>query len=105
MEVDALAPAPKRSASRRLADLFHGRPGLQAGSLLTLPLGWLVVLYIGSLVVLLVAAFWTVGAVSGELEKTLSFDNFNTLLNEPVYRVVAQRTVVVAALVTLTDAL
>jgi putative spermidine/putrescine transport system permease protein len=102
---DALAPAPKRSAGRRLADLFHGRPGLQAGTLLTLPMGWLVVLYIGSLVVLLVAAFWTVGAVSGELEKTLSLDNFDLITSEPVYRTVAQRTIVIAALVTITDAL
>ena len=31
---DALAPAPKRSVGRRLADLFQGRPRLQVGALL-----------------------------------------------------------------------
>jgi putative spermidine/putrescine transport system permease protein len=90
---------------RRLADLFHGRPRLQVGSLLAGPVGWLVVLYIGSLAVMLVAAFWSVDALSGEISRGLSFDNFQTLVDDSVYRDVAQRTVVIAALVTLTDAL
>jgi putative spermidine/putrescine transport system permease protein len=75
------------------------------GSLLAAPLGWLVVLYLGSLAVLLVAALWTVGAVSGEIERTLSLDNFDTLVQESVYRTVAQRTILIAAAVTITDVL
>ena len=51
------APAPRRSAGRRLAGLFHGRPRLQAGALLAGPVGWLVVGYLGSLAVMLLAAF------------------------------------------------
>ena len=90
---------------RRLADLFHGRPRLQVGSLLAGPLGWLVILYLGSLVVMLVAAFWSVDALSGEISHTFSTDNFQTLADDSVYRHVAQRTVLIAALVTLTDAL
>ena len=57
---------------RRLADLFHGRPRLQVGGLLAGPLGWLVILYLGSLVVMLVAAFWSVDALSGEMSRTFS---------------------------------
>ena len=49
----------KRSAGRRLAGLFHGRPRLQIGSLLAAPMAWLVILYLGSLLVLLITAFWT----------------------------------------------
>ena len=90
---------------RRLAGLFHGRPRLQVGSLLAGPLGWLVILYLGSLVVMLVAAFWSVDALSGEISHTFSTDNFQTLIDDSVYRHVAQRTVLIAALVTLTDAL
>ena len=90
---DALAPAPKRSAGRRLADLFHGRPRLQVGPLLAGPLGWLVIGYLGSLAVLLVAAFWSVDALSGELTETFSLDNFKTLIDDPVYRDVAERTI------------
>jgi putative spermidine/putrescine transport system permease protein len=102
---DALAPAPRRSAGRRLADLFHGRRRLQVGTLLAGPVGWLVVGYLGSLAVLLIAAFWSVDPLSGEVVRSLSLDNFKTLVNEPVYRSIAGRTIAIASLVTLTDAL
>ena len=102
---DALAPRPKRSVGRRLADLFYGRPRTQVASLLAAPTLWLVVGYLGSLAVLLVAAFWSVDALSGEVTTGFSLDNFDTLLNEPVYRTIAGRTIAIAALVTLTDAL
>jgi putative spermidine/putrescine transport system permease protein len=101
---DALAPAPKRSAGRRLADLFHGRPWLQVSGLLGGPLAWLVVGYIGSLIVLLVASFWSVSALTGEISQTFTWDNFHTIFTDSVYRTIAWRTVRVAALVTVTDA-
>ena len=106
MEAAGLGAAPqKRSAGRRLADLFHGRPRLQVGSLLAGPLGWLVILYLGSLAVLLVASFWSVDPLSGELVKGFTFDNFKELWNTDVYRSVAFRTIGVASAVTVTDAL
>ncbi len=94
-----------RSAGHRLADLFHGRPRLQLGALLAGPVGWLVIGYLGSLAVLLVAAFWTVDPLSGEIDRALSLENFKILIEEPVYRDIIGRTVLIAALVTLTDAL
>src|SRR6478752_6833400 len=99
------AVAGRRSVGHRLADLFHGRPRLQVSSLLAAPVGWLVIGYLGSLAVLLIAAFWSVSPVSGELQKNLSFENFETLWNEPVYRTIVGRTVLIAALVTVTDAI
>jgi putative spermidine/putrescine transport system permease protein len=90
---------------RRLADLFHGRPGLQVGSLLSGPIGWLVIGYLGSLAVLLIASFWSVNAVSGELEKSFSFDNYKELLDQSVYKDVALRTIGIAAAATVTDAI
>jgi putative spermidine/putrescine transport system permease protein len=95
----------RRSASRRLADLFHGRPRFQVGALLSGPLAWLVVLYLGSLAVLLVASFWSVDALSGELIKGFSFDNYKELWDTDVYRTVAFRTIGIASAVTVTDAL
>ncbi|HWW67523.1 MAG TPA: ABC transporter permease [Solirubrobacterales bacterium] len=90
--------------SRRLAGFFYGRPRLQVGALLAGPVGWLVVGYLGSLAVLLVAAFWTVDPLSGVVVHNLSLENFKTLIDEPVYRDIVGRTVLIAALVTLTDA-
>jgi putative spermidine/putrescine transport system permease protein len=99
------AVAVKRSVGRRLAGLFHGRPRLQVGALLTAPAAWLVVLYLGSLVVLLITAFWTVDPLSGSVIKEFSLENFEDLVNEPVYRDIVWRTVRTAILVTLTDAI
>jgi len=90
--------------SRRLASFFNGRPRLQAGALLAGPIGWLVIGYLGSLAVLLIAAFWTVDPLSGEVIQGFSLENFETLFDEPVYRDIVGRTVLIAAAVTLTDA-
>jgi putative spermidine/putrescine transport system permease protein len=98
------AVAMRRSAGRRLADLFHGRRRLQVGSLMLAPGAWLAILYLGSLAVLLITAFWTVNPVSGEIVKGFSLENIERLWNEPVYREIIWRTVRTAALVTITDA-
>jgi putative spermidine/putrescine transport system permease protein len=102
---DVAASAPRRSAGRRLADLFHGRRWLQVGALLAGPVGWLVIGYLGSLAVLLITAGWQLGELSGEIERTFTLDNFKQLVEEPVYRSIAGRTVLIAALVTVTDAI
>jgi putative spermidine/putrescine transport system permease protein len=98
------AVVAKRPARRRLAGLFRGHPRLQVGALLAAPGAWLVVLYLGSLAVLLITAFWTVNALSGEVIKGFSLENFESLVNEPVYKEIVWRTVRTAALVTVTDA-
>src|SRR2546421_11791533 len=102
---DAVASAPKRSAGRRLAGLFHGRPRLQVGALLAGPVAWLVIGYLGSLAVLLIASFWGVDPLSGNTIQHITGDNYRTLVDDPVYRHVATRTVLIAAAATLTDAL
>jgi putative spermidine/putrescine transport system permease protein len=103
--MSAEAVVAKRSAGRKLAGLFYGRPRLQVGSLLAGPAAWLVVLYLGSLGILLITAFWSVDALSGEVVQGFSLENFEALINEPVYREIIWRTVRTAALVTVTDAI
>jgi putative spermidine/putrescine transport system permease protein len=102
---DALASAPKRSVGRRLADLFHGRDRLQVGALLAGPIGWLVIGYLGSLAVLLIASFWSVDALSGEINRSYALDNYSEILSQSVYKDVALRTIGLAAAATLTDAI
>jgi putative spermidine/putrescine transport system permease protein len=79
------------------------RRGLRVGALLAAPLGWLGVVYLGSLAVLLVAAFWTLDDFTGLISKGFAFDNFKLIWQEPVYRKIVWRTVSIAALVTITD--
>jgi putative spermidine/putrescine transport system permease protein len=106
VEAAGLGAGPqKRSAGRRLADLFHGRPWLQVGALLALPIAWLVIGYLGSLAGMLISAFWSVDALSGELIKGFTVDNFKELTQQSVYKDVAVRTIGVAAAATVTDAL
>ena len=95
----------RRSAGGRLADRLHGRRRLQVGLLLSGPLAWLGVAYLGSLVVLFVAAFWHLDDFSGKVVHEYSLENFQTLWNTPVYRTIVLRTVGIAALVTITDIL
>ena len=80
-----------------------GRDRLRVGLLLSGPLGWLGVAYLGSLVVLFVAAFWHLDDFSGKVVHDYSLENFQTLWNTPVYRTIVLRTVGIAALVTITD--
>jgi putative spermidine/putrescine transport system permease protein len=89
----------------RLADLFHGRRRLQVGALLAGPVGWLVIGYIGSLAILLITAFWSVGELSGEIERTATLENFEVITEQQVYRDVALRTIGIAVAVTVTDAI
>jgi putative spermidine/putrescine transport system permease protein len=84
--------------------VLHGRPRLQLGLLLSGPLGWLGIAYLGSLAVLFVAAFWHLDSFSGEVVKGFSFQNFETLWHGDVYRTIALRTFAIAAAVTVTDA-
>src|ERR1700742_362411 len=95
----------RKSVGRRLAGFFYGRPRLQLGALLSAPMAWLVILYLGSLAILLITAFWTVDPLSGNVIKEFSLDNFEELVNVPVYRDIVWRTVRTAILVTLTDAI
>jgi putative spermidine/putrescine transport system permease protein len=90
---------------RRLDSWLYRHPWVRLTGLLSAPLFWLVVAYLGALFVLLVSAFWTVNTFTGELVRQPTLDNFRTILSEDVYRTVALRSVAVAAAVTAIDAL
>src|SRR5262245_22029417 len=100
------APRGRPGLRRRLAVWLHARPRVQLGLLIATPLGWLAIAYLGSLFILLLSAFWTKDAFTGNVQPfTWSLKAFETLFTEEVYRTVAIRTIVMAILVTLTDAL
>jgi putative spermidine/putrescine transport system permease protein len=105
MEAADLPGRAPASVGRRMAGFFQGRPRVTVGALLAGPLGWLVIGYLGSLAVLFAASFWNVNSLTGEVQQTFTLDNFKTLINEPVYRTIALRTVGIAAAVTVTDVL
>ncbi len=102
----AVAPTPAReSAPRRLSSFLWRRPRLQLGLLLSGPLGWMVIAYLGSLAVLFVASLWQLDTFSGQLVKDYGLQNFETLAANDVYRQIVVRTLLIAAAVTVTDAI
>ncbi len=98
-------PPPRQGPGRRLSTFFVRHSRLRLAALLALPIGWLLVIYLGSLFLLLLASFWEVGGILGtEIVHSWNLDNYKTLVQEPVYRDVAFRTISMAALVTVADA-
>lgn len=96
-------PSVPQSAGRRLAAALYRRPRAQLALLLSAPLGWLFIAYIGSLVILFISAFWRLDPFSGDIVTEPTLQNFEELLSTEIYRTVAIRTVGFAALVTITD--
>jgi len=94
---------PRESLGRRLSTFFYRHPRLRLGALLALPVGWMVIVYFGSLFVLLMSAFWDTDPFTAEIIREFTLENFQTIFERPVYRDVAWRTIQMAALVTLAD--
>jgi len=83
------------------------RRWLKGAALLAPPLLAFGVVYLGSLAVLLISAFWTVDAFTGKLVHHWTLDNFRVILSvsDPTYLRIAGRTIGIAAAVTITDAI
>jgi putative spermidine/putrescine transport system permease protein len=94
---------PQPSTSRSLAAWLHGRPRVRLGSLLVGPAIWLIVVYLGSLAILFLNAFFIRDAFSGATIYQPTLENFARLLEDP-YPGITIRTVVMASAVTLTCA-
>lgn len=92
-----------RGVARVSAALWR-RGWLRATLTLTPPLAWFLVIYLASLVVMLITAFWTVNPFTNHLEHTWTLSNFRQLFTG-TYLAVIGRTLEMAALVTVTDAL
>ncbi len=92
------------SAARRVAAWLHARPRVRVLLLLAAPVGWLVVAYLGSLIVLFLNSFWQRDEFTGLVSRQFTLDNFAEILTNPLYRTVLQRTTFMAAAVTVTCA-
>src|SRR6516164_2849451 len=98
--------APRRRAGNtsRVSAALWRRPWARATLLLTPPLAWFVLIYLASLVVLLITAFWQINPFTTNIERVWSLNNFTTIFTSPAYRTIILRTVGMAAAVTVVDA-
>src|SRR6266851_987372 len=97
-------PRPKGGGAVPLSAFFWRFSWLRPLLLLTPPLAWFVLVYLASLVLLLITAFWTTDPFTTQIVQAWNTDNFQVIFNEPTYRTIVGRTVLMAAAVTATDA-
>jgi putative spermidine/putrescine transport system permease protein len=95
---------PATGAAHAVSTALWRRGRLRAALTLSPPLAWFLVIYVASLVLMLVTAFWTVNPLTNVLEHSWNLANFRQLFTGTYLAIIA-RTVEMAALVTITDAL
>ena len=95
-------PAP--SWWRRLSTFFYQRPNLSLALTLLLPLGWLLVFYIGSLAALLTQSFFRLDGFTGQIVRQFSLRTYSELFT-PANTDIFVRTGVMAAAVTVASAI
>ncbi|HWE59304.1 MAG TPA: ABC transporter permease [Solirubrobacteraceae bacterium] len=85
-----------------MARLLWRHPWLRGLATLSPPLAWFLVIYLASLLVMLLTAFWTVNPFTNTLEHSFSTANFSQLFTS-TYLTIILRTVLIATAVTVTD--
>ncbi|MBB2676302.1 MULTISPECIES: ABC transporter permease [Rhizobium] len=88
----------------RLSDVFWRHPKLLLFLMLTPPLLWLGIIYIGSLIALLLQSFFSIDDFSGLVNYEFTLATYAQLLSPTNFDIII-RTVVMAALVTIASAL
>ena len=100
---------PPAGTRRRAARFLARRRRLRLGITLGPPLTWLLVIYIGALIALLVTSLFSLvddpTGLLTRLDTGLTIDNYQRLWNVSAYRDVAVSTFVAAVTVTIIDAL
>jgi putative spermidine/putrescine transport system permease protein len=91
------------SGGARVSAALWRRSWLRATLTLSPPLAWFLLIYLASLVVMLVTAFWTVNPFTNSLVHSWTLANFQQIFT-PTYLTIIARTVIMAAVVTVTDA-
>ena len=99
----SVTEAADGGAVRRLSTRLYRHPLGRLSLTLGPPLAWMVVIYLGSLAILLLSSLWRLDVFSGEIVRQPSLVNFQTLLDNDVYRTITLRTVGIAMAVTIAD--
>ena len=105
MAVEAARRPRKAGGAAPIQSFLWRQPWLRSLLLLTPPLGWFVLIYLASLALLLITAFWQIDSFTTRIVQVWNLDNFRTILFDPTYRQIIGRTVLMASAVTVTDAI
>ena len=94
-----------RAARLRFTGFFWRRRWAKALLLLAPPLLAFAAVYLASLVALFVSSFWTVNSFTSEIQHIWNLDNYKLLWDQGAYHQIAERTIGIAAAVTVADAI
>jgi putative spermidine/putrescine transport system permease protein len=100
----ASTPGPSTALLGRLSTFFYRRPGLSLLLLLTPPLAWLGVVYLGSLFALLIQSFFRLDDFSGRVVREFSLRSYQQLFTAANLDIML-RTTGMATVVTVAAAL
>jgi putative spermidine/putrescine transport system permease protein len=87
--------------SHRFSAFLHRHPGFRLGALLSAPMAWFFLIYLASLALLFMTAFWQTDTFSLQIVRDFTLDNIKQVFTTPVYRSVAVQTVMIATTVTV----
>ena len=93
-----------RDQGLTLAFSVRRSPGLRTGLLLLPPMLWLGVAYLLALGALFITSLWSQNDFTGTIERIWTLDNYRQIWEIPVYRTIAFRTIALAAVITVVDA-
>ena len=82
-------------------EILNRKPTLRAASLLSLPLLWLCVIYIGSLFALFITSIWKIDTFTSKIIREFTLENFIDIFSDRAYFNVTIRTIFVAICVTI----
>ncbi len=82
-------------------EILNRKPTLRAASLLSLPLLWLGVIYIGSLFALFITSIWKIDTFTSKIIREFTLENFIDIFSDRAYFNVTIRTIFVAICVTI----
>jgi putative spermidine/putrescine transport system permease protein len=100
----ASAPTTRPGLLNRISTALYTRPWLLLLLLFALPLGYMIVVYLGSLAALLINSFYSLDDFSGKVVQEFTLKNYAALL-QPGNLAIIVRTVTMAIVVTIACAL
>jgi putative spermidine/putrescine transport system permease protein len=84
-----------------IQNFLHRNKKARVATLLSLPLSWMLVIYIGSLFALFITSIWKIDTFTSKVIREFTLQNFLDVLTDRAYFNVTVRTLIVAISVTL----
>jgi putative spermidine/putrescine transport system permease protein len=96
-----MSTTPLTTNNKPVSSYLLRKPLLRLMGLLALPMTWIIGVYIFSLFLLLITAFWNVDPFTSRVSSGFNLENFQLVLTNPAYIATSIRTLLIALTVTL----